>query len=117
MNLAAGRQHNPLGDMETNLRLEELAIRVLCLGTPQGSVKEAVIPLLLNYPWQSPLHRVVFKALAAIPSNDPSILRDLLPAKLTRMGFPDLAWETFFAPHSLSRDEALALVRRMLNRT
>jgi len=114
MNLAVGRRHSGPGDMATDLGLEELAIRVLCLGTPQGSVKEAVIPLLHNYQWQSQLHQVIFKALAAIPSDDPSILRDLLPAKLTRMGFPDVEWETFFAPHSLSRDESLDLVRRMM---
>ncbi len=100
--------------MATDLELEKLAVRVLCLGTPQGPVKEIVIPLLRNYRWQSQLHQAVFKALAATPSDDPSILRDLLPAKLTRMGFPDVEWETFFAPHSLSRNESLALARRMV---
>ena len=101
--------------MGTDLDLEKLTLRVLCLGAPQGPVKQAVIPLLRNYPWQSQLHQVIFKALAAIPSDDPAILHELLPAKLTRMGFPDVEWEEFFAPHSLSRDESLALVRRMVD--
>lgn len=101
--------------MATDLELERLAIRVLCQGTPQGSVREIVIPLLRDYRWQSPLHQAVFKALVAIPSDDLSVLRDLLPAKLTRMGFPDVEWEEFFAPHSLSRDESLVLVRRMVD--
>lgn len=103
--------------MATNLGLERLVLRVLCLGTSQGSVKEAAVPLLRGYHWRVPLHEVIFNAVVAIPSDDPVVLRQLLPAKLTRMGFPDVEWEEFFAPHSLSLEEALLLVRRMIAET
>jgi hypothetical protein len=100
--------------MPTDVQLEQLALRLLCTGTLQGSVKDALVPLLRDYCWQRQLHLVIFNALAAIPSDDPATLRQLLPAKLTRMGFPDIEWEESFAPHSLSRDEAIALVSSML---
>lgn len=71
------------------------------------------MPLLRNYRWRVQLHQVIFNALASIPSDGPALLRQLLPAKLTRLGFPDVEWEEFFAPVSLSRDETIALVRRL----
>ena len=109
-----GAQRHSLPEhMPTNLDREKLVLRVLCRGTPQGPVKEALMPLLRDYRWRAQLHQVIFSALAAIPSDDPAVLRQLLPAKLTRMGFPDIEWQGFFAPHSLSRKESIALVRRM----
>ncbi|MEJ2010282.1 MAG: hypothetical protein P8Z30_19365 [Acidobacteriota bacterium] len=93
---------------------EKLAIRALCLGTSQGPVREAILPILRTYRWQAPLHQVIFDALASIVSDDPATLRQLLPAKLTRLGFPDVEWEEFFTPLSLSRDETIAMVRRMV---
>lgn len=71
------------------------------------------MPLLRHYTWQLPLHQVIFDVLAGIPSNDSTTICQLLPAKLVRRGFPEVEWEEFFAPLTLSRDEILALVRRM----
>lgn len=92
---------------------EKLAIQALCCGTLQGVVRETVMTLLFNYRWRVQLLQVIYQALSSIPSNDPAILRQLLPAKLTRLGFPDIEWEEFFAPLSLSQDETVAMVRRM----
>jgi hypothetical protein len=100
--------------MATDLHSEKLALRLLCVGTPQGPVKEVLIPLLRGYPWQSTLHQAIFDALAAAASSDPELIRRLLPAKLTRMGFPDVEWEELFAPLSMSREESIALVRQMV---
>lgn len=100
--------------MATLLQLEKLVLRVLCSGTPQGSVQETLPPLLRGYRWKSTLHQAIFNAIAAIPSEDPETLRQLLPAKLTRMGFPDVEWDEIFSPPSLSRDEAIDMVRQMV---
>jgi len=94
-------------------QIELLTLRVLCLGTPQGSVKEIGRSLLRDYRWHNAFHEAVWNALYSLPSENPEVLRQLLPAKLTRLGFPDVEWEEFFAPHSLSQDEAMALMRRM----
>ena len=100
--------------MGTDLHVEKLALHLMCAGTPQGPVKSALTPLLRGYPWKSHIHHAIFNALAAIPSDDPAVLRQLLPAKLTRMGFPDVEWEELFAPQELSSDEALAVVHQLL---
>lgn len=102
--------------MTTNshLDLEKLALRALCLGTPEGPVKETVLPMLRDYQWNFQLHQAVFNVLAAISSDNPAIIRQLLPARLTRLGFPDVEWEEFFSPLSLSKDETLAMIRHMV---
>jgi hypothetical protein len=100
--------------MGTDLHLETLALRLLCAGTTEGAVREGLIPLLRGYTWQSALQRAIFNAIAAIPSDNPEILRQLLPAKLTRMGFPDVEWEELFAPLSMSGEEAVVLVRQLV---
>ena len=91
-----------------------MALRMLCGGTSHGDVRDELIPLLRGYVWKSTLHHAIFNAIAAIPSDDPEVLHQLLPAKLTRMGFPDVEWHELFAPPSLSRNEAIAAVRQML---
>jgi hypothetical protein len=100
--------------MGTDLHLEKLALRLLCAGTSQGAVGDGLIPLLRGYQWQSTLHQAVFNAIVSIPSDSPEILRQLLPAKLTRMGFPDVEWEELFAPLSMSGEEAIGLVRQLV---
>ena len=100
--------------MAALLQLEKLVLRLLCSGTAQGSIKETLPPLLRGYHWKSTLHRAIFNAIAAIPSDDPETLRQLLPAKLTRMGFPDVEWDEILSPSSLTRDEAIALVQQLL---
>jgi hypothetical protein len=100
--------------MGTDLHLEKLILRLLCSGTTQASVADTFQPLLREYQWKSTLHRAIFNAIAAFPSDDPEVLRQWLPAKLTRMGFPDVEWEEIFTPPSLSREEAIAMVRQLL---
>jgi hypothetical protein len=100
--------------MGTDLHLEKLILRLLCVGTTQGPVADTLRPLLRDYQWKSTLHRAVFNAISAFPSDDPEVLRQFLPAKLTRMGFPDVEWEEIFAPPLLSSEEAIALVRQLL---
>lgn len=96
-------------------QLEKLVIRALCVGTSQGPVKEALLPVVRNYSWRRPLHQIIFDALLSIPSDNPMTIRQLLPGKLTRMGFPDVEWDEFFQPLSLSKDEILVVVRRMVD--
>jgi hypothetical protein len=100
-------------DEQRVIRAERRALQALCQGTPEGSVLEAGRRILRDYRWREPLHEMVFQALMTIPSGAPSLVRDLLPSRLTRKGFPDLAWEAFFQPHSLTRTEAERLMEQL----
>ena len=114
-NRATRRRPDDLRPMAPNIHLEQLTLRLLCSGTPQGPVKNVLVPLLRDYHWQVQLHQIIFSAVVAIPSDDPATLRQLLPAKLTRMGFPDIEWEEIFTPALLSSEEAIDTVRRMIS--
>lgn len=46
--------------------------------------------------WQDAEHRIVFEAMARLPGRNADELRRQLPAQATRMGFPDVQWETYF---------------------
>jgi hypothetical protein len=100
--------------MGKDLDLEKLVLRLFCTGTLQGAARDALVPPLRGYAWRSSLHQAIFDAVLATPSSDPELLRQLLPAKLTRMGFPDVEWDELFSPPALARDEAVARVRQML---
>lgn len=88
-------------------------LRTVCMGTAQGSVKEAAKSLLADYQWRSLLHKALWKALSKSPTEDSQKLKEWLPAELTRLGFPDVAWENFFTPAAISKQEAISLIRQM----
>ncbi len=92
---------------------EMMALRAFCMGTPQGSVRKIGKSLLANYRWQNVFHEAMWKVLASFRSENPQILRQLLPTDLTRLGFPDVSWEEFFAPHRMAREDVINLMRRM----
>ncbi|HEX5413303.1 MAG TPA: hypothetical protein VFZ27_15740 [Terriglobia bacterium] len=100
--------------MATDINSEKFVLRLLCAGTSQGSVQASLIPLLRTYQWSSTLHGAIFSAILSIPSDDPALLRQLLPAKLTRMGFPDVEWHQLFAPVLISGDEAIECARKLI---
>ncbi len=95
------------------VQTEHLVLCALCQGTPEGSVQETARVILQSYHWREPLHQVIFNVLMSIPTESPAMIRNQLPARLTRKGFPDVAWEDFFRPHSLSREEVERLMRQL----
>jgi hypothetical protein len=87
------------------LILETKILRALCNPAPPLASLRAEVPAaratilaaLSGYSWQAPEHRVVFEALTLLPSRDAKVLREQLPAQATRMGFPDVNWDAYFA--------------------
>ena len=69
--------------------------------------------ILRTYRWREPLHQVVFEVVLSIPTEAPEVIREQLPARLTRKGFPDVDIEGFFKPHGLSKEEAERLIRQL----
>lgn len=96
------------------VELERRVLQVLCGGHADRSVRHTAKRLLTNYRWREPVHEVIFEALLSIPSDDPVFIRDQLPARMTRKGFPDVAWEEIFKPHALSKDQAEGLMMQLV---
>ncbi len=96
------------------IRAERQVLQALCQGTPQGSVRATAQHLLQAYRWRNPIHRVVYEVLMTIPTEAPDLIRDQLPSRLTRRGFPDVDWEDIFRPHSLTKDAAERLMQELI---
>jgi|HubBroStandDraft_6_1064221.scaffolds.fasta_scaffold16772_5 hypothetical protein len=104
------------------LDLESNILRALCteppvfdpLDTHRSSTRAAILANLHGHRWQHPEHRVVFEALTLLQGRNAAELREQLPAQATRMGFPDVNWDHYFAA---STDNAAieALLTELLN--
>jgi hypothetical protein len=106
------------------IELELEILRILCDPQEQADVKsrEQAVLRLQGHSWHDAEHRIVFDAIAKLPGRDGAELRRQLPAQATRMGFPDVHWETYFAgdtSHSATtvdenRSTLAALITRLL---
>jgi len=97
-------------DNEARVRFERQVLQAMCQGTREGSVREVGKVLLKTYRWREPIHQAIFACLVELPAGNLEDLRSYLPGRMTRKGFPDIEWNDFFAPCSLSRQEAERLM-------
>jgi hypothetical protein len=104
-----------------NVDLESRILRALCSAPSAFSSTDAndpprraaILAQLRLYRWQDPEHRVVFEALTLLPGRSVTELREQLPAQATRMGFPDVNWQAYFA--AAANDPAIeTLVAQLL---
>ncbi len=85
--------------------LERSILRTLCRDGVDSSAQAGLdahsrataVSNLFSHSWQDAEHRIVFEALARLPGRDGAELQRQLPAQATRMGFPDVCWEAYFA--------------------
>ena len=103
-------------DRNDVLETERRVLQALCQGTVEGSVRGTAKLLLRTYRWREPAHQVIFEAVMSIPSEDSAVVRDQLPARVTRKGFPDLEWGSLFRPHRLSKEEAEELMEQLAHK-
>ena len=95
------------------LAAELQALQAMCAGTPEGTVWDKGMLLLGTYPFRDLVHQLIFDVLQEINTDLPDIIRQQLPARLTKKGFPAVDWGKFLAPHTLTGPEAVELMRRL----
>ncbi|MGH9398059.1 MAG: hypothetical protein ACRD18_14565 [Terriglobia bacterium] len=95
-------------------QVERQILRVLCQGFHDGPLCEDAWRSLGNRVWHEAEHQVIFSALAAHRDRPLALIREQLPARLTRLGFPDAAWEDLLHPHGLDRAGAEEIIKRWL---
>lgn len=93
------------------IRSEQLILQALCQGTQEGSIRETAALLLRDYVWQEPLYRVIYEVLLSIHGDNPIVIREQLPSRLTLKGFPDAPWEELFDPQDISKSEVEQLMQ------
>lgn len=79
----------------------------------RGPDSRANLHALRAYRWSEPVHQVIFDLLADLQGANPELIREQLPARLTRRGFPDfdLAW---FRPLAVREKEIAQLIDRLV---
>src|SRR5579863_10359057 len=97
-------------------KLERQVLRALCAGVPagsSGSLPGRVRELVSGYRWHDPVHQTLFEILGSLPGASPQVIREQLPARLARKGFPDVAVDEFFRPLTLSNRQVEELIRQL----
>ncbi len=87
----------------------------MCQGCADGALDEASIRRLENYAWSEAEHEALFRALAGAPAAPAVRLREWLPARLTRLGFPDFDCEDLFLPLGLKKRDVEQMIAELLS--
>ena len=105
--------------------VERSLLRLICLETTDVQLRTEVMAHLRGYAFRSVEHQALFDCLREMPVDRPELLRELLPARLVRAGFPDFDLARFVGspgespgqspqePHALSPHDARELCRAL----
>lgn len=91
-------------------QIERQVLRAVCQGK---ALRESAREMLRDYRWREPVHQVIFEILITLPPGTPGVLREQLPVRLTRRGFPDVPCEDLFQPLDISTEDAQSLMREL----
>jgi hypothetical protein len=97
-----------------NSKIEHDLLQLLCNGRGGTQLREEVIARLRGYAFRSVEHQVLFDCLQAMPLDRSEVVRELLPARLVRAGFPDFDLAPFSDAGGVSDVEAGKLCRELL---
>lgn len=90
-------------------------MRALCLLPGGDAVRTELANELKGYRWEHADHGAIYEALIKTHAADTETLWRELPAAVTRMGFPDIHWERFFAANvsPVPPDRIFELIREL----
>jgi hypothetical protein len=94
--------------------LELAVLRSLCASPDLNAARARIDSALSGYRWRDSDHAIVFQALGRVPGRDKRPLREQLPAIATRMGFPDIDWESYFVNDTAIPEEQITNLLRKL---
>jgi|SRR5579859_4149162 len=100
-------------DERSIIDTERRILRTLCQESCQTPSRESARSALADYRWREPVHEIIFRFAVTQPEEAAIPLRDQLPGLLTRKGFPDVDWESFFQPPSISETKFADLIREL----
>ena len=100
---------------------ERRLLQLLCNGASGIELCKEVLARLRRYAFRSVEHQVLFDCLQTMPMDRSELIRELLPARLVRAGFPDFDLAPFFElpgessgePHGLNAQEAQELCQAL----
>jgi hypothetical protein len=94
--------------------IEHRLLGALCTSSLTFEDRSDILRSLVDYNWVNPDHRVIYEALRRSRHRDSAALREHISAEITRLGFPDIEIEPFFAPCALTEIEIVGLANALL---
>lgn len=103
----ACRKRAPAPEGHSIQELETLLLRALCQA-PADNVRRRFLSEVCGYRPRNPEHKLILERLIELASVSDKDLREILPAYLTRAGFPDVDVNPYFAPMGCTSDSLLS---------
>lgn len=94
--------------------LERAVLRALCGDAIAAHARGIILRKLASHQWHEAEHRIVYEALQRVDARDGTEIRERLPAQATRMGFPDVNWELYFAAVARAEGDVVRMVQELL---
>jgi hypothetical protein len=98
-------------------RFERDAIRLLCSELIEPKTRMQLAGLLKDYFFVDGLNRAVYEAIAGVGAVTARRLRELLPGRVTNLGFPDFGLKEYLGRNSGSDDDIDKLFESLLELT
>lgn len=105
---------NHAKDSHSILNLERGVLSALCGDAIAADLRSRILTELRRHQWREAEHRIVYEALRNIGARDGAGIRERLPAQATRMGFPDVNWESYFARETVADGDLVRMVQELL---
>lgn len=97
--------------------LERAILIALCSDAIAADVRGKILAKLTSHQWREAEHRIVYEALQRAGARDGAGIQERLPAQATRMGFPDVNWELYFAVETVAKMNVFRLVQELYRTT
>jgi hypothetical protein len=101
-------------ERDSMIDIERRLLQILCQRGDEVAVREKARGQLANYHWSEDAHQAIFDIVMSFPSTSCQALREQLPARLTRRGFPDFDFDALFAVAAPSSSEAECWMGKLL---
>ncbi len=88
----------------TREQFERDALRLLCSDLIEPQTRERLAGLLKNYVFADHLNHAVYEAILGVGAVPARRLRELLPGRVTNMGFPDFELKEYLGPSGATDD-------------
>jgi hypothetical protein len=88
----------------TREKLEQDAIRLLCSELVEPEARVRLVGLLKEYVFADDLNHAVYEAVRALEAVPVRRLRELLPGRVTNLGFPDFELKDYLGQGEATDD-------------
>jgi len=104
-------------NLRTICDLEQAILIALCSDSMAADVRGKILARLTSHQWREAEHRIVYEALQRAGARDGAGIQERLPGHATRVGFPDVNWQLYFAVETVAKMNVFHVVQELFRMT